>query len=248
MYIKMEDSIASTTSPTPAVEDVTSEAPTINALPSDLVGLLSGVGTFLLICAFFAIAACVAMCKLRSANSRIQRELNRQADKTAERHSTKIHTDQGVVILLSLDHASMNSTKNGIQNGGYSNPNPDLESSVKAIKHEIASRHFLKNGFHHVIEDELPVKQKLAKVLSTPPILARDASMEEQEESVNVTMLELPEIGMRRSRSLKVEPSRAKREQIHSSPLAIKKQVRSLLRCDVVTYCNAASTLWQYQK
>lgn len=194
---------------------------TESALTSDAVGLLAAVCTFLVICLSFALAAGIAMCRQKAINRRVQRELTKQADGRAERHSTKIETDQGVIILLSLEHASDNSTKNGIQSGCYSNVTPELQNSVKAIKHEIASQHFMKNGFHHVISDEIPAKQKVTKVLSTPPLLVRGESIpfeQEATEATTITTLALPENSMKRTRSLKVEVGRAK-EEVPLSPI-----------------------------
>lgn len=64
------------------------------------------------------------------------------------------------------------------------------------------------NGFHHVISDKIPGKQKSAKVLSTPPLLARGESIlleQEETEATSNTTLELPENSMKRARSLKVQ-------------------------------------------
>lgn len=147
---------------------------TISAgLSANAIGLIAGVGTFVVICIVFGIIACIALCRLRSSERPLAatiREGRGKGDLTRE------DTEQ-----------SMSSNSN--------------------FRTEIMAKHFLQNGFHRVIEEDEPgspaKKQKLKKVVSTPPPVVRDPVHCEETDGQPTNTLQLPEV-IQRSRSLKV--------------------------------------------
>lgn len=215
---------------TEAVEGVT--------LSNHTVGLITGIITFIIVSSCFSAAACLSMWKYQKQQRIKQQTIMRQMKlKEANRTTVLQHRNNcdGVIITLSVQHCSSDNLED------YSaNDNQAYLDVPEEEKHQIAVRHYLRNGFHLRYDDEetktSPGKSKLplCKVHSSPPInVVRKeptSSNSEQETQGNTTPeasrcgneLLVPDLSpIVRASSLKVYRHRASRQEEAESVLQV---------------------------
>lgn len=125
----------------------TTSSDSVTDVSPNTLGLLAGLATFLGICAIFGAVACFTMWRIRPSAVRLR---HRNDDHVA-RNTKMVLTPSGPALQVSLDQATISSTRNGIVNGSF---------------HEISSRHYMKNGFHQVTPERM--RRDLARTRSSP--------------------------------------------------------------------------------